>query len=398
VADRFRADRSVLGYELMNEPWPGTTWQQCANPAGCPVFDATLTAFAKRVKDAIRQVDGRTLVYYEPAVLFNFGADSSAGPLGDAHAGFAFHDYCLSEGAPSCDTSDDSVFANADKRAAATGDALLLTEFGATDNADTLGKMVARADRNMVGWQEWHYCGCSDPTTSGPGDTQAIVLDPSKPPTGSNLKAAKLAILSRPYPQAVAGTPESFGFDPNAHRFDLRYRTARAGGGGLASGALTEIALPARQYPTGYDVAVEGGSVRSRQGAGTLHVAACAGVREVGVNVTPGTGRVRQTCTPPPPVGAAVIHLSASPRSTRAGRRVRFAFLARARVNGRLQPVKGARIRFGGRNARTDRRGRAVIVKRFGASRRDRRYTARAFRRDLRTGRVAVRVRAWRRR
>ena len=41
---------------------------------------------------------------------------------------------------------------------------------------------------------------------------------------------------------------------------------------------------------------------------------------------------------------------------------------------------------------------RAVIVKRFGFSRRSRRYTARAFRRDLRTGRVVVRVRASRRR
>jgi hypothetical protein len=77
---------------------------------------------------------------------------------------------------------------------------------------------------------------------------------------------------------------------------------------------------------------------------------------------------------------------------------VRFAFLARARVNGRLRPVKGARIRFGGRNARTDRRGRAVILKRFGASHRNRRYTARAFARNLRTGHVSVRVRASRRR
>ncbi|HEV7362982.1 MAG TPA: hypothetical protein VGN71_01235, partial [Solirubrobacteraceae bacterium] len=81
-----------------------------------------------------------------------------------------------------------------------------------------------------------------------------------------------------------------------------------------------------------------------------------------------------------------------------AGRRVRFGFLARVRVAGRLRPLKGARIRFAGRNATTNRRGRAVIVKRLGASRRSRRYTARAFRRYLRTGRVVVRVRAPRRR
>jgi hypothetical protein len=204
-------------------------------------------------------------------------------------------------------------------------------------------------------------------------------------------------VLSRPYPQVVAGTPQSFGFDPASKRFDLRYVTSRAGGGTLGVGARTEVALPARQYPRGYDVAVEGGLVRSGAGARTLEVEACAGVRDVAVTVTPGAGRVAQTCTPPPPLGA-VIHLSASPRSTRAGRRVRFAFLARVRVAGRLRPLMGARIRFAGRNATTNRRGRAVIVKRFGASRRSRRYTARAFRRYLRTGRVVVRVRASRRR
>src|SRR5256885_4955376 len=47
---------------------------------------------------AIRQVDRRTLVFYEPAVLFNFGAPTSTGPLGDPRGGFAFHDYCLSPG------------------------------------------------------------------------------------------------------------------------------------------------------------------------------------------------------------------------------------------------------------------------------------------------------------
>ncbi len=402
VAERFRGTPGVLGYELMNEPWPGTTWQACANPAGCPVFDALMAGFIRRTIAAIRQADARTLVYYEPNVLFNNGANTTLPSTGDPRAGFAFHDYCLAAGStghddPSCDAMDDMVFANAARRASTTGDTTLLTEFGATDDATILGKMTARADRNMVGWQEWHYCGCSDPTTAGPGDTQAIVIDPAKPPTGSNIKAAKLALLSRPYPQVVAGTPERFGFDPATRRFELRYTTARAGGGTLPSGARTEVALPARQYPRGYDVAVEGGSVRSAAGARTLEVAACPGVRDVAVTVTTGAGRVSQTCTPPPPLGA-VVHLSASPRSTRSGRRVRFAFLARVRVAGRLRPLRGARIRFAGRNARTDRRGRAVIHKRFGASRRNRRYTARAFARDLRTGRVTVRVRASRRR
>ena len=68
----------------------------------------------------------------------------------------------------------------------------------------------------MVSWQSWHYCGCDDPTTqAGAGSpTQAIVLDPAKPPRGANLKHAKLRVLARPYPQVVAGTPLSLRLRP----------------------------------------------------------------------------------------------------------------------------------------------------------------------------------------
>jgi endoglycosylceramidase len=97
VAERFRADPSVLGYEVINEPWAGSVYPTCANLSGCPAFDAgPLTAFHRRVRDAIRQVDPRRLVWYEPESLNHFGADSHVGAL-DAHAGFAFHDYCLPE-------------------------------------------------------------------------------------------------------------------------------------------------------------------------------------------------------------------------------------------------------------------------------------------------------------
>ncbi len=301
VAAYFRHTPWVLGYELLNEPWPGTTWPECVNIQGCPFFDALLTQFTRRSVAAIRQADPTTLIWYEPNVLFNNGSQTRLGEIGDPHAGFAFHDYCLAASGDTyprqqCMASDDRVFANALQWAGESGDALLLTEFGATNNTQLLEDMVDRADSNLVPWQYWAYCGCADPTTSGPGDVQAIVRDPSRPPSGDNLESFKLDVLSRPHPNAVAGTPVSVGFDPQSRRFELRYRTARAAGGRFGPGAVTVIALPQRQYPGGYTAFVDGGRIRSGKKSSILRVAACRNSPMVGVSVRPGTNRSRDGC------------------------------------------------------------------------------------------------------
>jgi endoglycosylceramidase len=280
VAQRFARNPYVLGYDLLNEPWPGSGFIACATPDGCPEFDATLRAFSQRVVAAIRTVDPDTLAFYEPNVLFNSGARSRLGDLGDPHAGLSFHDYCAGTDRAACHLVDDKLFRQAEAQAATGANALLLTEFGATDELEVLDDMADRADRFLIGWQEWAYCGCGDPTTTGPGDVQAVVLDPAKPPRGSNLATGKLDMLSRPYPQVVAGTPTLLRFDRRTRRMELRYRPKGRG--------TTEIALPRRQYPRGYSVRVAGGRVRSKPGARRLVVLAKPGAREVRVTLTRG--------------------------------------------------------------------------------------------------------------
>jgi endoglycosylceramidase len=284
VAARFAHNRNVLGYDLLNEPWPGTGYQACINPEGCPAFDAKLEAFTRRTLTAIRAVDRTTLVFYEPHVLFNDGVKTHLGDLGDEHLAMSFHDYCLTAGQqPACDTFDDLVFANAEQHSADTGDALLMTEFGATTDPTVLGPMTARADRTMIGWQVWHYCGCADPTTSGPGDAQALVRDPAKPPRGDNLDTGKLKLLSRAYPRVIAGTPTGWSLDDGvlqAAWSPKRVTTGRAFG----RRARSEIVLPRRQFPHGYRATVKGGRIRSRRGARVLVVTGRA--QRVSVRVT----------------------------------------------------------------------------------------------------------------
>ncbi|MDB5971020.1 MAG: endoglycoceramidase [Hydrocarboniphaga sp.] len=291
VAEHFRGHNAVLGYDLFNEPWPGTQYPTCLSPLGCPVFDQLLADFSRRVIAQIRAADPQALVWYEPNVIFNNGARSHLGDLGDANLGFSFHDYCLTEPITgsnlACDPFDNLVFNNALSQIDASGDTWLLTEFGASDDLANLQAMLDRADSFMVGWQYWAYCGCNDPTTTGENDTQAIVYDPAQAPTGDNLKADKLALLSRPYPQRVAGTPLSYGYAMASRTFTLRYSTAAAdGSGAFGDGAETVIAVPMRAYPQGYRVSVEHGSVASAADAPLLRVRSASGAGMITVTVT----------------------------------------------------------------------------------------------------------------
>jgi endoglycosylceramidase len=288
VAERFNGNANVIGYDLFNEPWPGTDWTPCAGAAGCPAFDSTLAAFQKRVIAAVRKADKRHLVFYEPNVLFNFGNPTHLPDLGDARAGMSFHDYC---GTATDDSCPRKVLANAVAHSRGTGDAALLTEWGSVDTKSTLQQLPNLADAQLMPWIEWAYCGCDDPTGSIPPDVEALVLDPAKAPTGNNVKAAKLAALARPHPGAVAGTPLKLAFDTRSRRLSFSWSTSRAAGHGrFAAGACTSVYLPPTIYPHGYRVSVSGARVASAASAGLLELDSLAGARRVTLRVTPARG------------------------------------------------------------------------------------------------------------
>lgn len=300
VATAFRDTPGVLGIDVFNEPWPGTGWQSCANPEGCPVFDAELQALTQKVIDAVRAVDAATAIFYEPHVLFNNGAASHVAPEGD-RLGFSFHDYCLTAdvgvgesgtGTEACTRFDDLVWGNAADHVAATGHPGLLTEFGATQDQDVIRDMMRRADEAMTGWQFWAYCGCDDPTTTGPGATQALVLDPAEPPRGDNVDRAKLRSLAVPHPLAVAGTPLGWHVDRAGRTFTASWTPQRVDVDGTTSddlwrsGSRTTLSMPAVFFPHGYTVEATGLRLVSEPDAPVLVVARRPGATAMSVRVT----------------------------------------------------------------------------------------------------------------
>jgi endoglycosylceramidase len=293
VAERFRGAKRLLGYNIINEPWPGTQFPTCISLTGCPLFDTqVLTPFSEKVIGSIREADPKTLVWYAPAVVFDFGADSSHGDTGDPRAGFAFNMYCLAggflpanpAGGATCGETYEITLDNAEKQSEETGDALLMTEWGATDDRDVVNEVVELADQHMMSWQHWHYCECDDPTTAGTG-VQSVVVDPHKAPRGDNVNRGKLKATSRPYPRAVAGTPLAYDFDPDTREFTMNYSVEGPNGKRLPRRVRTEIFIPPVHYRNGYDVTAEGARVKTTKR--TVKLKRIRGATEVTVQVTP---------------------------------------------------------------------------------------------------------------
>lgn len=297
IAELFAGAPALLGVEILNEPWPGVSWPSCATPAGCPLFDQALTAFYRRVAPAIRSADAKHLIVYEPNIFFDYGAATQLGDVGDPNALFAFHNYCLDAVAsgveglgngetPSdplqlCGLDENQVFTNAEARASTSGDALLMDEWGNTTDTTVLDRVAAEADARMVGWSYWAYEDCC-------ASAAAVVRNGTEPPTSpGNLNSAVLDALARPYPQAIAGTPTAWSFDPVSKVFALNYSTSRVGGGNFPGGTVTRVEVPALQYPTGYAVTVTGARVVSAPNAPALLLQTNPGAGTVTLKVTP---------------------------------------------------------------------------------------------------------------
>jgi len=293
VAAYFKGNPYVLGYDLYNEPDPGSSIYSCLLSAdGCPSFDAKLTSFYTKVDAAIRQVNTTALLFGEPSMLFDIGSPSSLGSAGDANSGFSFHMYCPFATVSAtldfaCPSSDTATLSNAEAVSSRTGDALLMTEFGATNDTSILSEDVAAAASAKVGWTMWAMCYCGDPTTSS--SSEGLVNDLTQAPSGSNVNTAMLDALAVPHPDLVSGTPGSYGYDTSTQVFTLTYSTERADGtGAFAAGSQTSVSVPSVQYPSGYKVTVAGGTVVSA--GGVLQVASCPGATSVTVTVASGSG------------------------------------------------------------------------------------------------------------
>ncbi|GAA1265203.1 hypothetical protein GCM10009665_63090 [Kitasatospora nipponensis] len=242
LATALRGHRSLLGYDLFNEPF-GPVDGDPSDPAVLAASSAALeqgrlAGMYQRLIRAVRSVDRRSWLFVEPTVLVGQGvptqlpgfADPRPGP---ARIGYAphFYDTAVENGAD-WDPADGFV-ANYTTAITAYPRAhhlpVLVGEWGPPDagrpgNTELVRRQVAAMAGFASGWTQWYWC-------QGAGGY--CVLGPDGRPAPGDGPAFA------PYPVALAGLPRRESWQDG--HYTLEFSTGRAG---ERTAGWSEIAAP----------------------------------------------------------------------------------------------------------------------------------------------------------
>lgn len=270
IASKVGHYPNVLGYELINEPWIGDVPLSLAqleptNPHWDlwfpKVADSTnMAGMYKILHDYIRNVDNKTILFFEPATGGNFldawpsGFESGpGGPEYNDRQALSYHIYCFAYknnandffqwliehlDIAACDLLNDAMYDIRFRDTQRLGLAGFLTEFGnagkgVVDKA-TIDFAAKKMDEFFHGWTYWYLT--PDPQDSNTTEVRALV---------------------RPYPHSIAGVPYHMTFDPNQLHFELRWTPCT---NDPCAHSPTEVFTSEQyHYPNGYQLSLTDG-------------------------------------------------------------------------------------------------------------------------------------------
>ncbi len=247
IAARLKDNPYVLGYDIMNEPWGDGVTSTLLNTN---LESELLPTFYQKYITAMRSVEPDKYIFFEPYVLFNHreltNFESRLPVIRDDRNGnkrlsFAPHCYLLD---PAINTIQNSYDIYLDdlknKYALIQQQQQTPVYIGEWSNIDYpnfpdaenyLNKHLEAFDAIQASWS---YFGFFPPTPDDLSDYPA------------------LNIASRVYPMATSGKLKAYSYSLSSKQFNMSYVNDNA------LNTSTEIFLPKRYFPNGYNLTVSG--------------------------------------------------------------------------------------------------------------------------------------------
>jgi len=217
VADTFKDEDYVIGYELINEPFAGDFYRNPFLMVPSVADRWNLQPMYDNLNNYIRQVDPNHIIFFESVTWDDFvPVGFSHVPGGDGfrdRSALSYHYYSQ------VNFYKEWQFTARMKDIKRLKTGGMLTEFAICDIGESI-QVFEIADRYLQSWIGWSYKPFGDIT----GDCGGIYnADGSK-----NME--RVRSLSRTYPQAVAGRTKNYSFDNNSSIFELEYEICESCG------------------------------------------------------------------------------------------------------------------------------------------------------------------------
>lgn len=227
LARSVRGHRSLLGYDVFNEPFGQMREGDDFMSFSARIESNQISDMYDRVINAIRSEDARSWIFVEPTVLVGFGVPTQLRGFDDPKVGYAPHMYDADvETGGDWDPSNgfiENYEAAIGSYAAEHDMPLIVGEWGPQQtatpgNAQLVTDSVAAMNRFSSGWAMFYWCR----------DGGYCVLDENgNPEPGTEAAFA-------PYARAIAGRPISHEYDAATGTLTVAW---------LPDGGITEISV-----------------------------------------------------------------------------------------------------------------------------------------------------------
>ncbi|EDO44690.1 predicted protein [Nematostella vectensis] len=216
----FRDFPSVIGYELINEPWSGDIYSDPLLMVPKMADRMNLAPAYEVLAKAIRSHDDQKCAFFEPVTWDDYGVGFESVPGGEKYKNrsvLSYHYYHLPDGPSGPVELNFKVRDNDLKRLQCGG---MLTEFQASSgDLQSCLKTMATADQYLQSWMGWIYKPYYPSNKKAPYKVAALWDE-------DGLNDVWVENTCRTYPHAVAGHTIAFNYDPISLEFSLQYETS----------------------------------------------------------------------------------------------------------------------------------------------------------------------------